>query len=457
MTAAAKSTVMLLALVGLSACVHVDPNADLSRAQVLIDRATGFDGEIDLEGFEPATLQELDHLLADGLSLAETLRLGLTNNPTLQAEFLSIGVARSDWVQSGLWSNPSLDLLVAFPAVGDSSQVEAALTHNILDIWRIPVRKRIARQRLDETVYRIARIAGEQVALLKKAYFEVLATGQLLDQVKQNHALLQRAHRAISTREDLGAAAALDVNLARNHLLRAELEVRTALFALDTARRRLARLLSLPLSLNDFTLSEKLEDSIPTDLFSMESLVAVALESRPDLKARAIAVDAAAEILTRERGKRIDEASAGIHMERTETGYEIESLAGPGLTLTLPIFDQNQAQIARAHYVYLQQLRLHQDLEIRIGHDIALAVDRVNNAIDELQFYREQLLPQAQLRFEFAKSSFSEGQTDILILLKAQQRLLETQRDHVATQLRAVASLTRLEETVGVPLDRESR
>ena len=51
MTAAAKRTVMLLALVGLSACVHVDPNADLSRAQVLIDRATGFDGEIDLEGF----------------------------------------------------------------------------------------------------------------------------------------------------------------------------------------------------------------------------------------------------------------------------------------------------------------------------------------------------------------------------------------------------------------------
>lgn len=457
MTVAAMRTVVLLASVVLSACAHVDSTTDLSRAQGLIGQATGYDGEIDLEGFEPATRQELEELVADGLTLAETLRLGLTGNSRLQAEFLSIGVARSELVQSGLWSNPSLDLLVAFPGGGESSKVEAALTQNILDIWRIPVRKEIARHRLDETVYRIAQLAAQQAASLKHAYFEVIAAGQMLDQVLQNRTILERTHGAIATREDLGAADALDVSLAHSHQLRAELEVRTARFALDAARRKLARLLSLPLDLNDFTLSETLEDSIPTRLFAVDGLVVLALESRPDLKARTVAVDAAQQILARERGEKIEDASLGIHVERPEAGSDIESLAGPGLTLTLPIFDQNQAQVARAHYLYLQQLRLLQDLEIRIGHDIALAVDRVNGSIEELQFYREQLLPQAQRRIDLANQSFSEGQTDILSLLKAQERLLETQRDHVATQLRAVASLTRLEETVGVPLDRESR
>ena len=124
------------------------------------------------------------------------------------------------------------------------------------------------------------------------------------------------------------------------------------------------------------------------------------------------------------------------------------------MSLTLPIFDQNQAQVARAHYLYLQQLRLQEDLSNRIGHDIAMAVDRANTTLEDLGFYRNQLLPQAQKTFDFANDSFSEGQTDILVLLKAQERLLDTQRAYVSAQLRATMTLFDLEKTVGLPLNK---
>ena len=64
----------------------------------------------------------------------------------------------------------------------------------------------------------------------------------------------------------------------------------------------------------------------------------------------------------------------------------------------------------------------------------------------------DELLPQAQKSLDYANDSFAEGETDILILLKAQERLLDTQRSYVSAQLRASTTLTELEKTVGVPL-----
>ena len=447
-----KKSVVLLVLIAIPACAHVDPQPDLERTQQLIDQTTGMAVEYDLDNSEALTGPELDELLADGLTLSDVLRLGLTHNRRLQVEFLRIGVAKADWVQSKLWTNPSLNFLIAFPSGGGTSNIQAGLTQNILDLWRIPIRKRIARHRLDQAVYQIARLAGEQVAALKQAYFEAVAAGEILNQARQHRALLEQSHNAITARKDLGTATALDVSLARDQLLRVELELRNARLDMATAKRRLAQLLSLPPGRPDFTLTDALAEST-TLTFSPERLTELALGSRLDLKSRSVAVLAAEENLARERRKWLGNASAGAYLERPETGSDVDLLLGPTLSLTLPIFDQNQAQVARAHYLYLQQLRLQEDLSNRIGHDIAVAVDRANTALEDLGFYRDQLLPQAQKSFDFANDSFSEGQTDILILLKAQERLLDIQRAYVSAQLRATITLLDLEKTVGVPLN----
>ena len=87
-----SKSVVLLVLIVVPACAHVDPQPDLERTQQLIDQTTGMAVEYDLDNSEPLTGPELDELLADGLTLPEVLRLGLTHNRRLQAEFLRIGV-----------------------------------------------------------------------------------------------------------------------------------------------------------------------------------------------------------------------------------------------------------------------------------------------------------------------------------------------------------------------------
>ncbi len=103
-----------LTLVLAISCAQVEPRADFDQARELVEESTGRDEVFD--PYAPAlTAEELEAILADGLSLDEALRLALVNNRDLQAEFQEIGVAHADWVQSRLLSNPSLDVLLRFP------------------------------------------------------------------------------------------------------------------------------------------------------------------------------------------------------------------------------------------------------------------------------------------------------------------------------------------------------
>ena len=81
------------------ACVQVRPEPDFEEARRLVQVSTGSS-----EVFDPyapvLTDEQIGAILADGLSLEEAQRLAVLNNRELQAEFLEIGVAHADWVQS---------------------------------------------------------------------------------------------------------------------------------------------------------------------------------------------------------------------------------------------------------------------------------------------------------------------------------------------------------------------
>ena len=138
--------VLVLALVG---CAQVKPQADFAQARQLFTQSTGLTDIYDPD--QPLlTPEELQAVLADGLSLQEALRVALLNNRKLHAAFMSIGVAKADWVQSGLFSNPTFAFSAQFPEGGGRSNIQASVAQNIVDLWQIPRRKAIARAALDE-------------------------------------------------------------------------------------------------------------------------------------------------------------------------------------------------------------------------------------------------------------------------------------------------------------------
>ena len=448
-------------------CATVNPQQDYVRARELIEKSTGFERVYNPEEVGLSE-DELNATLADGLALDEAVQLVLLNNRQLQVSFLDIGIARADLVQSGLFSNPSLGVGVLFPSGGGRSNIQANIAQSIVQLWQMPAKKRSAGHALDQRIVGVARLAGELVAKTKRAYYLGVATQDLVAIAQQNLALVTKSYDAISAQREAGAASLLDDNLQRGEVLRAELGLRNAGLVALNAKRSLARLLSLDQRVEELTLTDTLPEFITPTLDS-DSLIRRARNHRLDLQALSEAVltgDADVEL---EYLRVFPEVSVGIGGERLESRGQsgrnvageraaedrqgIDYISGPTISVTLPVFDQNQAQIARAQYARVQDIKSYEDLYLNIAQDIRIAVDRASVLWTNVAFYRESLLPQAQKNLEFTDAAYKAGSTNVLTLLVWQRALLETRRGYVLAWSNASMSLIDLERAVGLPLE----
>ena len=440
--------ILFLAIACTSSCVQVQPKPDFETARDLVEESTGR-----REIFDPYTAalteDEINAILDEGLTLDEGLRLVLVNNRELQAQFQEIGIAHADWVQSQLLTNPSIDLLLRVPSDGGRSMIEAIVGGELLELWRIPVRTEAAQQNLEATILRIARRSGELIAETRKAYYVAVAAEELHGVARDNAALARRSFEAVKNLHEAGAADAFDENLARGPLLTAQLAIRTARIEAANAKRDLARMLSVERPVEDLQLTDPLP-TLATTEFDPEALVQRALVSRLDLRAIDTAIKALNARAVLERRRAWGDVGAGVTVERPSGSGD--PLVGPAFSLTLPIFDQNQAQVARAEFQLEQMVKLQESARVAVSQNVRSSADRAITASSNLAFYSEELLPQAQRSLGLAQESYAAGQTPLLALIEVQRQLVEARRGHVALRLEASTSSADLERVVGAVL-----
>ncbi len=468
-------------------CSQVKPIADYRRAAEEIVAATATDAV-----YDPSEDAEVDRkvseLFRDGLTVEDAVRVALLNNPTLQAAFYRIGMARADVVQSGLFSNPSLAFSVQFPEGGGRSNLQASLAQNIVDLWQIPVRRKVAESILTETILSIGRGGAQLAADVKTAYFVAVAADRNHLIAKENLDVAQDLLKITLARKKAGAVGELDVNLASSPVLTAQLGVKNARFGAATARRRLATLLGISNPGENLRLIDSLPQPPEVEL-SADRVVEVALAARLDLKAAQQASAAANQRVREEHLKVFPNVEIGPFLERSERRAlpgrniladtarasvaaggltapdiqsrgqrnqerrrEIDAILGPALTMTLPIFDQNQAQIAKANYEYQQSLKQLNAIELSIAQEARQAVDRAVTAWDIARFYENEIVPQAQKSLDISEASYRAGQTSIVTVLEAQRTLLATRRSAVDAMKDAAEAIAELERTSGRPV-----
>ena len=440
--------VLLLSLLPMASCVQVEPRPDFDKARHLVGESTGRSEVFD--PYAPALSdEELEAIFADGLSLDEALRLALVNNRDLQAEFQEIGIAHADWVQSQLLSNPSFSALLRFPTGGGRSWLEATVGMQLLELWRIPARKEAAGRNLQATVLRIARRAGVCLAEAREAYYGAVAAEELRLVAEENVKLARLSFDAVKGLHDAGAADAFDESMARGPLLAAQLMLQTARIEASSSRRDLAKRLSVRRLVGQLQLT----DSLPqrgSPSYDSEALVQQALTSRLDLQALAAGIQGLDARVRFEQRQAWGDLAAGVAAERPAGNGDW--LVGPSLLLTPPIFDQNQAQIARAEFQREQLIKLYESAQVAVVQDVRSGLDRVTAAWDSLAFYEDEFLPRAEQSLGLARESYSAGRSNVLALVEAQRQLLEARRVHVTLRLEAAVSSSDLERVVGTPV-----
>jgi len=439
----APAVALMLTLGG---CATVDPTPDYEWARDEVTAATGEEALFQ-PGEEQQVAERVGELLDGGLTAQESVQVSLLNNGELQALLYGIGVRRADAVQAGLLTNPSLGALVRFPFGDGSTTTEAGLFGSIAELWQLSPRERLAESQLERTVLEVAHTAASLAAQTKVAYFRASAATAALSAAEENHATAREFLELTLERQEAGAATQVDVNAARSEFLEQEALVREAQFTVFDAKRELALVLGVAGRPRDLELSDAVTE-VPEWSVDLAQLLDVAIGSRLDLQAAAKSVEAASSALALENRNLWRNVNAGVSLE-SEGG---DTQLGPGVRLQLPIFDQNQAQIAKAEYRHAQALRRLDALNVRIDQQVRGAFEQHALAADTARLYEDELLPLRRSSLELARESFAEGKTGFLSVLEAQSRLLAARREYVERLESLAVSIPALEAACGRPL-----
>ena len=350
----------------LAACATVDPGPDYDRAVADIRAATGVQSAY-RPGEDDACAQRARELLDGALSLRDAVEVAMLNNPALQGAFRTIGMARADRVQAGMLTNPSLMLALRFPTTGGGTAIEGNLLGSLLDVWQLPARIDTADAALRRRVSEVAHSAVTLAGAVRSTYIDAVATERLVAIAEENRATAARLLELVEERVAAQAATAIDANLARLDLAATDVALRDARLAVVEARQTLANQLGLEQLPPDCSLGTDFADQA-APLPAVEHLHELAEAHRLDVRAAQQAVDEAEAELARQRGRVARMFNAGVAGEK-----EGDWTVGPAVRLELPVFDQNQAQIAKAADSVARQQRVLEAFRLSALRDVGLA------------------------------------------------------------------------------------
>ncbi len=355
--------------------------------------------------------------LSDGVTQDEAVALALWNSAEFQVTLSELGFARADLLEAGLLTNPILSLL--FPL--GPKQFEATLRWPIEVLWQRPRRVAAARFATDATAERLVQ-AGLDLALsVKVAYADLglaIARAGIAD---ESAGLVTRIGELTQSRLAAGDISALEGRAAIVDAARARQDALRARHDVVIARERLRALIGFALDGPTFDITP--ESSPTTDCGPAAARLREAIVSRPDVRAAEIGVEAAAARLGWEKSRILTLTAVLDANGWGRDAFEI----GPGVDVSLPIFNTNQAGRARAETELTRAAAAYAAAQQRAAAELREAAAQFEQARESRVSWRDTIVSPLRLNVSAAEGSFKTGDTSYLFVLENSRRLIEAQ------------------------------
>jgi cobalt-zinc-cadmium efflux system outer membrane protein len=385
--------------------------------------------------------------LADGLSQEEAVALALWNNPEFQVALAQLGFARADLIEAGLLRNPVLSLL--FPT--GPKQLEATLKLPVEALWQRPRRVAAAKLSAGAVAERLVQHGLGLIAEVKVAYADLVLARERARLAEEAARIGRRIAEITEARLRAGDVSELEASAVRADGSRAEEESARLAQEAVVAYDRLRSLLGLGLSATQFELAPGPPTAVgspaaidSTGCSDLDGLLKEALAARPDLRAAELAVEAAGKRVGWERSKVL--TLIGI-LDANENEAGLES--GPGVEMEAPLFDRNQAGLARAR---AELERASRDY-VATRHRIALEVREANTgyarARQALKAWRGTIRPSLEEEVQRTEQAHAVGEVSILFVLVTTRRLTEARVREAEAEADVLRAAARLDQSVG--------
>lgn len=391
--------------------------------------------------------------LPQQLRLAEARELLLKNNPLLSAARAGVEVEISDVYSASRRPNPRL----GFTSEGldfESGGQEFLSDQEIVVTLAYPIEtagKRRKRTRVQEADVEIAELGRDDLVRqlifeLEQVYYQLVLAQEdvelariLLDNFKR----IVELDRIRFEEGEISGGALRRVEIEQYGLL--EVLIRSEV-QLENARDRLIALLG------SGTPGQPLEavDSFdptwrPDPTTKLEEL---ALENREDLQAQRARLEQSGAEVDLQKARKIPDITpfAGYRRDFGESGAIL------GVNLSLPLFDRNRGEIARARAEESRRQWRLRFLELDIVKEVRLALNELKGNQRRLERLESGYLEKAERARDISESAYRLGSSSLVEFLDAQQAYWETRRRYNRALYDFEISRARLELAVGKDL-----
>jgi cobalt-zinc-cadmium efflux system outer membrane protein len=350
-------------------------------------------------------------------------------NPDLRAGEINIEESKAAEITAYLRPNPGLTvaldqlapftlqpyrpLTYAFPLFGLSYLHEREHKREL--------RRESAQEATAITVSQQLDLIRTLVYSLRNAFVQTLQAKAVLALAKDDLDYYDKELAISRDRYKVGDIAQVDLNRLELQRVQYESDYQTAFVNLRTAKIQLLQLL------NDRTLVDRFDVTGPFDfnerMLSMEEFRAIALDSRPDLKAAVQSVEKA----------RTDHQLAVANGSADPTftfdaGHNppINGYIGFGVQIPLRVFDRNQGEKARTELDIGHAQKLKESAEAQVYGDVDSAFVTLASTVELLKPYKAKYLQLARDVRDTTEYSYQHGQAALL-------DYLDSQRDYRAT------------------------
>ena len=394
MTTRAASLFAALAGLLLAGCATAQPDESFGGVQSAVLERTG--RRVHWDRGSPAdqdAAAAVRAMLSRELGPDDAVQVALLNNRNLQAVYEDLGVAQAEVVQAGLLRNPVFDADVKFLEGGGGHLIELSVVQDFLDVFFIPLRKRIAAHALEAAKLRVTGAALDLVGEVRQAYFAHVAAGQALDLRRTVAAATEASYDLASRLRAAGNITALDLANERALHEQAKLDLAAAESAALDTRERLNVLLGVWGPDTAWTTSARLADP-PAEELPTDDVERRAVERSVELAAARHQVEAAARTLgLRHSLALLPEAEGGVAAEHESDG---EWSVGPAFSLPIPLFDQGQATTAAARSELRRSRRRYYAKAVEVRSAARAARNRLLAARARAEYLRRVILPLRQ-------------------------------------------------------------
>ena len=382
---------------------------------------------------------------AQQLTLPQAIERALANYPALQIQRYAIEQALGQKTTAGLLPNPVLSYyredLKLDGLKGGEEIFSAGLPLNFL--WNRWPQVGAANAKVEAEHLSLANVQRLVKFEVQKAFVECYYAAQGYEAWQKAAAVFKQAATAGKIRltdGDISGYEQQRIALEHQRYQKAAIEAQVEFI---NSRRQLAFLLDPAQSEALFEPAGDFQS--PNQTITLEKLLALATQNRPDLQAARAISRSKQGALSAAKWQRLPVASASAGYKK-----QVDDFNGAVIQVNLgfPLFDRNQGEVRSARAAHEQQIMAADLLEKQVALEVRQAYDRY-------RLYRELLeartVEQPESILQIAQFSYAEGEMQLIELLdgvRAYSEAFQTQFDLLLKYQLSIFELEKAAATV---------